>query len=125
MRIAVILPAYNEADRIGSVLASLPRAINGHEVIRIVVNDGSQDATSARAREVPGVVVIRHRTNLGKGAAAKTGCEAAIRLKADILVLMDADGQHRSEDIARMVGPLMGGEKDLVIGTRSWTGSMP
>ena len=125
MRIVVLLPAFNEGRRIESVLRSLPSEIQGHELLPIVIDDGSKDDTSASAKRVSGVRVLRHRTNLGKGAAAKTGCEAALQVGADIIVLMDADGQHRSEDIAHLVEPLLNGDERLVIGSRDRTGSMP
>jgi glycosyltransferase involved in cell wall biosynthesis len=119
MKIAVVIPAYNEAPRIEPVLRGLPRTIKGHEVVAVVVDDGSRDATSKEARKVETVHVVRHGTNLGKGGAAKTGCDAAVKLKADIIVLIDADGQHKASDIPRMIQPLLDSEsQQLVIGAR-------
>jgi glycosyltransferase involved in cell wall biosynthesis len=126
MKIAVVLPAYNEAARIGAVLEALPAEVSGNELIAVVVDDGSHDETSSIAKKFSRVKVIRHRTNLGKGAAAKTGCDAACKLGADIIVLMDSDGQHKSVDIARMVEPLLTDRLDqMVIGAREIGGSMP
>lgn len=126
MKIAVIIPAYNEASQILNVLRRLPKSVEGHQVLPIVVNDGSRDKTSQLAKSVDGVKVISHRTNLGKGAAAKTGCDAAHYLGADIFVLMDGDGQHRPEDIGRMVSPFLTNEKvDLVLGVREINQKMP
>ena len=126
MKIAVVLPAYNEAARIGAVLATLPVEIEGNEVMAVVVDDGSRDATSEVAKAYARVRVIRHRTNLGKGAAAKTGCDAACKLGAEVIVLMDSDGQHKTEDISRMVAPLINSEvNQMVIGAREIGGSMP
>jgi glycosyltransferase involved in cell wall biosynthesis len=126
MKIAVVLPAYNEAARIGAVLEALPAEVSGNELIAVVVDDGSRDETSRIAKKFSRVKVIRHRTNLGKGAAAKTGCDAACKLGADIIVLMDSDGQHKSVDIARMVEPLLTDRLDqMVIGAREIGGSMP
>jgi glycosyltransferase involved in cell wall biosynthesis len=129
MSIAIVIPAYNEERHIQTVLSQLPRTVAGFSVQPIVVNDGSYDRTSALARQVDGVVVVDHCTNLGKGAAAKTGCDAAHRLGAEIFVLMDGDNQHRGEDVDRLLQPLFTPEgrpvDGLVVGTRSLAGSMP
>jgi glycosyltransferase involved in cell wall biosynthesis len=126
MKIAVVIPAYNEAKRIAPVLNAIPETIGEHEVIVVAVDDGSKDDTFAVAQKTGKATVIRHRINLGKGAAAKTGCDAAYRLGADILVLMDADGQHRPEDLSRLIEPILSDEKaDMVIGARPVGGPMP
>jgi glycosyltransferase involved in cell wall biosynthesis len=126
MKIAVIIPAYNEANQIINVLRRLPKFVEGHPVLPIVVDDGSKDKTRQLAKSVDGVKVISHRTNLGKGAAAKTGCDAAHYMGADIFVLMDGDGQHRPEDIGRMVMPFLdNGMVDLVLGVREINQKMP
>lgn len=126
MKIAVVIPAYNEAGRILTVLQRLPKVINGHELFGIVVDDGSKDETEKVAASVDGIRVLRHKTNLGKGAAAKTGCDAAYRLGADFLVLMDADGQHRPEDLERMLEPLLNQPNiHLVLGARELNRKMP
>lgn len=126
MKIAVIIPAHNEADRIGPVLANIPKTVKNHPVEVVVVDDGSKDKTCQIARSFDRVKVIKHRVNLGKGAAVKTGCEAACKLGADILVLMDGDGQHRPEDIARMVTPLIKSQEPMmIIGCRKPSKTMP
>ncbi|KPJ85899.1 hypothetical protein AMJ57_01450 [Parcubacteria bacterium SG8_24] len=114
MRTAVIVPAYNEERTVGAVVRSL--AADGHEVI--VVDDGSADRTGEAARRA-GARVIRHVLNRGLGAAIGTGVAAALRGPAEVLVTFDADGQHRSEDIPRLVGPIGCDEADVTIGTRS------
>lgn len=126
MKVAVVLPAHNEAKRIGPVLEELLSLSFGHDVLPIVVDDGSRDATGDIALDA-GATVVRHRTNLGKGAAVKTGCDAACRLGADIVVLMDSDGQHRPADIPAMVAPLLEdfGVPQLVVGTRAFNAEMP
>ena len=125
MKIAVVIPAYNEALRIGKVLERLPKKIGEHDVFPIVVDDGSRDETSKIAKNFTDIRVIRHRTNLGKGAAAKTGCDAAYHLGFEIVVLIDADGQHKPEDIPRIIAPILAGEADLVVGTRTFSKDMP
>jgi glycosyltransferase involved in cell wall biosynthesis len=69
--------------------------------------------------------VISHAINLGKGAALKTGCEAIIAAGCDVLVLMDADGQHRPRDLPLMVSPILAGQADIVLARRHFTRNMP
>ena len=101
----------NEADAIGTVVSSLRAAAPWREVL--VVDDGSTDETSARARAA-GACVVRHPYNKGNGAAVKTGIR---RANGDFVLILDADGQHPPEDAQRIVARL--GEFDLVIGARS------
>jgi len=115
--IAVVLPAYNESAAIAQVIFRIPREINGNRVLAIVVDDGSTDGTGDAAR-AQGAYVVRHLTNLGAGAATITGLRAAQALGADIIVTMDADGQHNPEEIARLVQCLIEGPFDVVIGSR-------
>lgn len=127
MNIAVIVPAYNEARHIKEVLLRMPKTVLGHTVKVLVIDDGSKDDTSTIAESVSGVRVVRHRTNLGKGAAVKTGCDAAYQLGYEIFVLMDSDGQHRPEDIERMITSLVENPSthQMVIGTRTFSKTMP
>lgn len=111
----IILPAYNEEKVIRDTLEEIRSA--GHTNI-ILVDDGSRDQTYEKARTVPGVVALRHRLNRGKGAATKTGIEAAKLLGAGIIVTMDSDGQHNPTDIARLVEPIQKNHCDVVLGTR-------
>src|SRR5262249_45970235 len=101
----------NEAGAIGTVVSSLRAAAPWREVL--VVDDGSTDETSARARAA-GACVVRHPYNKGNGAAVKTGIR---RAKGDFVLIIDADGQHPPEDAQRLAARL--GEFDLVIGARS------
>ena len=113
--LAIVIPARNEAPRLPAVLDTLPSSIAGVGRIQvIVVDDGSSDGTGAGARSL-GAIVVRHPVNLGKGAALRTGCEAALRLGADLIVAMDADGQHRAADLPRILQPLLAGEIDIVL----------
>jgi glycosyltransferase involved in cell wall biosynthesis len=109
--VSIILPAYNEAEVIGSVVrAVLAVARDDWEII--VVDDGSTDETVERA-SVDGVLVIRHPYNKGNGAAVKTGLRAAT---GDVVCLMDADGQHDPAQIPSLLEALE--TYDLVIGAR-------
>ncbi|MBO8173857.1 MAG: glycosyltransferase family 2 protein [Thermococcus sp.] len=109
-RISVIVPAYNEEKRIGKILQRIPEFID--EVI--VVDDGSKDKTSEVARKF-GVKVIKLEQNQGKGKAMSEGIKEA---SGDIIVFMDADGQHKPEEIIKLVKPIVNGEADFVIGSR-------
>lgn len=111
----IVLPAYNEEKVIRETLEEIRAA--GYANI-IVVDDGSRDQTYEKACAVPGVVALRHRLNRGKGAATKTGIEAAKLLGAAVIVTMDSDGQHNPADIARLVEPIEESRCDVVLGTR-------
>lgn len=111
----IVIPAYNEATVIHNVIAEIRSA--GYENI-IVVDDGSSDNTYAKAQSFSGVTVLKHRINRGKGAATKTGIEAAKMLGADIIVTMDGDGQHNPGDIKRLIDPILRAQADVVLGTR-------
>jgi len=119
-KISVILPAYNEAGVIGEVLAGI-RAVaeqrTGTDVFEIiVVDDGSTDGTAAAA-EAAGARVVRHPYNIGNGASVKAGMRAA---GGDVFVMMDADGQHRPEEIPMLLDALE--DNAMVVGARSREG---
>ena len=107
----VVIPAFNEAGSIASVVAELRQAARWPEII--VVDDGSVDDTDARARAA-GARVVRHPYNKGNGAAVKSGIRNA---NTPFIVIVDADGQHRPSDAVHLVSHL--GEYDLVIGARA------
>ena len=130
MRLLVYLPALNESETIGAVLDAIPMTIPGvSEIVKMVVDDGSTDQTAAIARQ-HGAAVISHGRNLGTGRAFVSGVQAALGVRADIVVGMDADGQFRPEDIAKLVAPILAGQADVVLCTRfgpnsHLMGSMP
>ncbi len=115
--ITVVMPAYNEASRIGSVLERLPLLLFGERVHVLVVDDGSTDATAKRAED-HGVAVIRLSGNAGKGAAMKVGLAAARDGCPSAVVFMDTDGQHDPADLRRVVEPVMADRADMVVGSR-------
>ena len=109
----VVVPAFNEAPRIGAVLRSLlPLRYS-----IVVVDDGSDDGTWNEARSYP-VWTLRHPVNLGTGAARQTGTTFALRRGARFVVWFDADGQHDPADIDAVLEPLRSGEVDFVTGSR-------
>lgn len=110
----IIVPAFNEAQVIGDVIADLRQAFD-HVVC---VDDGSKDATADIALSA-GAHVVRHPVNLGQGAAIQTGVEyARSQPGAAVFVTFDADGQHRVKDVVVMIDRLSKGDVDIVIGTR-------
>jgi glycosyltransferase involved in cell wall biosynthesis len=109
----IVIAAYREAAVIGDVIRPLVTA--GYRVV--VVDDGSGDATAARAREA-GAAVVRHPINRGQGAALQSGLRYALRQGAGILVTFDADGQHSPDDLPRLTAPIAGGTADIVLGSR-------
>jgi len=114
-RYAVAIPAYEAAGTIGDVVRGTRRLC--HEVL--VVDDGSSDATSARAAEA-GARVLRHGRNLGKGRALRTAFDDLFDRGFDAVVTLDADGQHLPEEIPRLLEVAgADGGADLVIGSRA------
>ncbi|MBA2303971.1 MAG: glycosyltransferase family 2 protein [Acidobacteria bacterium] len=109
--VSVVVPAFNEAEAIGPLVAELRAADAWHEII--VVDDGSGDRTAELA-VAAGARVIRHPYNKGNGAAVKTGIRNAT---GDYVLIVDGDGQHKPDDARRIVSQL--GEYDLVVGARS------
>ena len=107
----VVIPAFNEAGSIASVVADLRAAAPWREVV--VVDDGSEDETALRAAAAA-ARVIRHPYNKGNGAAVKTGIRQS---DAEFVLIMDADGQHRAADAMKLVAHL--DPYDLVVGSRS------
>ncbi|QDS91034.1 Undecaprenyl-phosphate mannosyltransferase [Rosistilla ulvae] len=117
-RLAVIIPALNEARTIGDVIDRIPREIDGIDSIRvIVIDDGSRDATAEIATQ-HGATVVQHPRNLGVGAAFAAGLEYALRSGADVIVNMDGDGQFRPEDIPDLIAPILTRRYGFVTCTR-------
>jgi glycosyltransferase involved in cell wall biosynthesis len=114
-RVLVVMPAYNEEKTIASVLERLRRA--APEFDRVVVNDGSKDATGDIVAAL-GEKQLRLPCNLGYGRALQTGLRYSLRRGYDIVVSIDADGQHNPEDLPRLVAMLDESESDMVIGSR-------
>jgi hypothetical protein len=115
--IAIVIPAYNEADNIAHVLAALPQRVAGKAVHDIVIDDGSADETTERARAA-GAAAVRLPLNRGQGAALRTGYRLALATGAEVVVTMDADGQHQPAELARLVEPVVDGRADVVNGSR-------
>lgn len=112
--LSVILPCKNEGHALRKILPELRQILPDAEIL--VVNDGSSDDTLSVCAEV-GVKVLTHQHSLGNGAAIKSGARAA---SGSILVFMDADGQHKPEDIPRLLDEYAKGY-DMVVGARSYS----
>lgn len=114
MKIFIVIPAYNEAKRVGTVIEELKDT----KLPIIVVDDGSRDDTYKEASG-RNVICIRHKFNLGKGAALKTGCEAAFSLGAEAIIMMDSDGQHKASDLPKFIQALESQKYNIIFGSRS------
>jgi hypothetical protein len=113
----VVIPAYNEAETIGNVLAELPERIQNYLVRPVVVSDGSDDVTRRTADEYD-AIVVEHPINQGQGGALKTGFDISRQHAADIVVTMDADGQHPVDQLDELIRPIVNDEADYVLGSR-------
>jgi hypothetical protein len=116
-KIAILVPAYNEAENIGYVLDRMPSTVCGVPTAVLVVDDGSRDGTGDVAAE-HGAAVARHVTNRGGGAALRTGYRLMVESGAEIVVTLDADGQHLPAEMERLVKPVLDGEVDVAHGSR-------
>ncbi len=118
----VMIPSYNEARTIGSIVRSLVRT--GLDVL--VIDDGSADNTERQALD-NGAMVIRHKTNLGKGVSVRSGLQHILdKMNYEWIVMMDGDGQHHPEDVPVLMGATTDKETDIVIGNRmGQTSNMP
>lgn len=115
--ILVVIPAYNEAESLPAVLAEVPPVVAGLATRVLVVDDASRDATR-RVAMSHGAHVVTHPVNGGQGAALQTGYLIAERLGVDVVVTLDADGQHVPGEMDRLVSPIVRGEADFVVGSR-------
>lgn len=111
--IIAIIPAYNEANNIINIV----KEVKNYVTTIIVIDDGSTDDTYSRALSA-NVKVIRNNRNRGKGAAIKRGLLECVKLNPDVIITIDADGQHNPEDIPTLLKPIQNGLADLVIGSR-------
>lgn len=119
MKVVAVIPAYNEAPRIEKTVMGVRTFVPDV----VVVDDGSSDDTARLARAV-GATVVCHAMNRGQGAGLRTGTEAALRLGADCIVHVDADGQHDPCFIPMLIAPILEGRSDVVFGSR-FLGEVP
>ena len=113
MKITVGIPAYNEEKNIAKIIVKLKKMVDQI----LVCDDGSTDSTCAIAESL-GAIVINHPKNLGYGSAIRSIFLKAREINAEVLVTIDADGQHKIEDIERVMKPVVDGQADISIGSR-------
>lgn len=110
--VTVLMPVYNEQwDRLNTLIQDI--LAEGYKVI--IVDDGSIPPLKA---SFPGAVILRHESNLGQGAALETGMQYARQIGTKVLVHLDADGQHRIDEIHSIASPILLGQADIVFGSR-------
>ena len=113
MKVTIGIPAFNEEKNIAKMIVKLKKIYD--EII--VCNDGSADLTGEIAENL-GAIVINHKQNLGYGAGINSIIKKSKEIDTDILVTFDADGQHKVEDVKKVIEPIKNGDADLVIGSR-------
>jgi glycosyltransferase involved in cell wall biosynthesis len=112
-RLVLVIPAYNEAGTIRKIAIGALGYV--HDVV--IVDDGSNDATSDQALDLP-VQIIRHETNCGKSRSLVDGCRAALALGADFVITLDGDGQHLPQDIPKLLAESAKHPTAIIIGSR-------
>jgi hypothetical protein len=115
--VLVVIPAYNEAETLPATLDQIPPSAAGLPTRVLVIDDASRDGTREAARS-QGAHVVSHPVNGGGGAALQTGYLIAERIGVDVVVTLDADGQHDPREMERLIEPIIQGKADFVIGSR-------
>ena len=119
MKLVVQIPCLNEGETLAEVLETIPRKIKGLKSVEVVViDDGSTDNTIAVAQAHGVDAVIRHRSTRGLAEAFRSGVDYALTHGADVLVNTDGDNQYPQSDIPKLVGPIVDGSADIVVGDR-------
>lgn len=125
MNIGIVLPVYNEEKKIEQVLEKL----KSQDLVIYVVDDGSTDTSNQIitkfSRRLKRIKSYRHTINLGKGAAIKTGFDAAFADGMDAVIMMDSDGQHSTRDLNKFIEKLETKRYDMVLGSRSLGRGVP
>jgi glycosyltransferase involved in cell wall biosynthesis len=116
--VVLFLPARNEAPRVGAVVGRVPASVCGRPVECVVIDDGSVDGTGDVARRAGADAVVRIDPGRGLGAAVRTGLRVAVERNAAAVAYCDAAGEYAPEELAALVGPILAGDADYVIGSR-------
>ncbi|MFN8161439.1 MAG: glycosyltransferase family 2 protein [Solirubrobacterales bacterium] len=119
MKLIIQIPCLDEEQTLPATIGDLPRSIPGvDEIELLVIDDGSTDRTVEVARELGVDHVVRLTNNKGLAAAFQAGLDASLKLGADLIVNTDADNQYRGSDIPKLLGPILAGDADMVVGDR-------
>ena len=119
MKLIIQIPCLNEEATLPQTVADLPRAVEGFDSVELlVIDDGSTDRTVEVAREIGVEHIVRLTNNRGLAAAFQAGMDACLKLGADVIVNTDADNQYSGSDVAKLVGPIVAGKADMVVGDR-------
>ncbi len=119
MKLVIQIPCYNEAETLGITLKTLPREVEGFDIVEwLIINDGCTDNTVevAKAHGVDHIVSLNKNLGLAKGFLV--GLETCLKLGADVIVNTDADNQYNHRDIPRLVKPILEQKADIVVGRR-------
>jgi glycosyltransferase involved in cell wall biosynthesis len=115
--VALLLPAHDEAATVAAVLERAPATLRGREIVLLVVDDGSGDDTGLEAK-LAGAEVLAHERRLGLGASVRDGLAWAVERGAAAVAFCDADGEYDPAELERLVGPILDGRADYVVGSR-------
>src|SRR3989344_7917254 len=116
MKVFVMIPAYNEEFAIEKVIKEIKQASKNYKIL--VIDDGSRDNTYNIAKKCGANYVIRNKKNLGLAQSFKRGLEECLKLKADIIVNIDADSQYNALEIPRLIQPILDEKADIVLTDR-------
>lgn len=115
MKISVVIPVFNERETVAEILVRVRRALEGRDAEILVVDDGSTDGSAELLRSLPGIRLIEHGRNQGKGAALRTAFAAAA---GDVVIVQDADLEYDPRDYPKLLEPIEDGRADVVFGSR-------
>ena len=119
--LVVTIPALNEEETIGDVIRSIPRAMDGITNVKIlVISDGSTDETEKVSMDAGADSVVKFVRRQGLAKVYKTALAEALKMGADVIVNIDADGQYVSDEMHTLVSPILSEEADVVMGSRLW-----
>src|SRR5438309_2045423 len=119
MKLIIQIPCFNEEEQLPTTLAALPRELPGIDELEwLVIDDGSSDRTVEVARAHGVDHIVRLTNNKGLATAFQAGLDACLKLGADIIVNTDADNQYYGGDVVKLVGPILRGDADMVVGDR-------
>ena len=119
MKLIIQIPCFNEEKQLPLTLSHLPRQVEGFDAVEwLIIDDGSTDKTIETARANGVEHIVRLTNHKGLAAAFQAGLDAGLKLGADVIVNTDADNQYEGGDVPKLVGPIVRGDADMVIGDR-------